>query len=416
MIKRITPSNISGSIATPASKSYAQRAVAIATLAKGESTITNIDLGGDVEAVIKVASELGAKVVLDERAVTISSAADAEPSDSIFIGESGLATRLFTPLISLFDKPITVTGHGSILTRPITMMRAPLEKLGVSFSSNGEYLPVTVCGPMCGGEVEVDGSLSSQFLTGLLISLPYAQKESVLHVHNLQSKPYIDMTIEIMKEFGVEVCHDNYKTFHITNSKGYTARDYAVEGDWSGASALLVAGAVAGEITMTNLSPKSSQADIAIMDALESAGAIITYGDSEVTVSKGELRGYKFDATHCPDLFPALAALAANCRGVSEIKGISRLTHKESDRATVLKELYSKLGIAVTLDNDSDLMIIEGGVITGGVSVNSHNDHRIAMSAAVAALTATSVITIEGAESVNKSYAKFWDDLASVQC
>ncbi len=417
MIIKVKPSNINGAIIAPASKSYAQRAVAIATLANGSSLISNIDFGGDVDAVIKVASEIGAQVKFSERSVEITPCGGVSSPTTIFIGESGLATRLFTPLVSLFNHPITITGHGSILTRPIAMMRVPLEGLNVQFESNGDFLPITVTGPMIGGEIEVDGSVSSQFLTGLLISLPLSINDSTLNVKSLQSIPYIDMTIEIMKHFGVEVSHDNYKTFYVKGNQKYSAANYNVEGDWSGASAILVAGAVAGEVTVSNLSPTSCQADIAIINALESAGADVSFSDAGVKVVKERLQGYGFDATHCPDLFPALVALAANCEGTTVLKGISRLTHKESDRAVVLQEVYGSLGINIELDRSNDLMIIEGGEIKGGITVDSYNDHRIAMSVAVAALNAVGGgIAIDRAESVDKSYAKFWDDLSSLQC
>ena len=415
MIIKINPSNIKGRVISPSSKSYAQRAVAIATLAAGTSRISNIELGGDVEAVINVVADLGAQVDLQDGVVAITPAVEIDSARHISIGESGLATRLFTPLVSLFNKPVTITGHGSILTRPISMMKKPLEGLGVSFESNGDYLPITVTGPMVGGVIDVDGSVSSQFLTGLLISLPLSSQDSQLNVKDLQSIPYIDMTIEIMEYFGVKVSHDNYKTFYIKGNQQYTASNYDTEGDWSGASAVLVAGAVAGKVTISNLSPTSCQADMAIVKALEAAGAIVSFDESGITVSKGKLDGYQFDATHCPDLFPALAALAANCEGETVIRGISRLTHKESDRAIVLQEIYSVLGIKIDLDRDNDLMIIEGGIIQGDVVIDSYNDHRIAMSAAVAALNATGSVTIKRAESVNKSYPKFWEDLSSLQ-
>lgn len=414
MIVTISPSTISGTVSAPSSKSYAQRAIAIAMLANGYSTINGIDKGGDVEAVLAVAESICGDVKLVDRKAIINGGNFDPAQTEIFIGESGLATRLLTPIASLFNYSMTITGHGSILTRPISMMQKPLEELGVKFESNGGYLPIEVCGAMCGGEIEVDGSLSSQFISGLLISLPLCGTDSIIRVKELKSKPYIDMTINIMKLAGVDVINEDYKTFKIKGKQYYNPLKYTVEGDWSGASCLLVAGAVAGEITINGLSPKTDQADAAILQALDYAGAKMSLNFDSVTVSRGNLEGFSFDATHCPDLFPALAILAANCKGRSTIVGTSRLTHKESDRAATIKTLLESLGIEVDLSYD-DAMVITGGNIKGGVTVDSFNDHRIAMAAAVAALTSTAPITIERAEAVNKSYSNFWNDLSQLQ-
>lgn len=414
MVLTISPSTIMGTVYAPASKSYAQRAIAIAMLANGCSTINGIDKGGDVEAVLEVAQNICGDVKLIDRKATISGGDFDSSKREIFIGESGLATRLLTPIASLFNYPITITGHGSILTRPISMMQEPLEQLGVQFESNNGYLPIEVCGAMSGGNIEVDGSLSSQFISGLLISLPMCENDSVVQVKELNSKPYIDMTVEIMKLAGVNIINEEYKTFRIKGKQYYKPIKYSVEGDWSGASCLLVAGAVAGEITISGLMADSKQADAAILKALESAGAKISINNDNITVCSDSLSNFDFDATHCPDLFPALAVLAANCKGTTRIIGTSRLTHKESDRAATIKSLLESLSIKVDLSHP-DTMTITGGEIKGGVTVDSFNDHRIAMAAAVAALNASAPITIERADAVNKSYSNFWDDLSQLQ-
>ncbi|MEG1635817.1 MAG: 3-phosphoshikimate 1-carboxyvinyltransferase, partial [Rikenellaceae bacterium] len=309
MIISISPSLVEGNISAPASKSYAQRAIAIAMLAGGYSTISNIDSGGDVDAVLDIANSMCGGVKLIDKKATIAGG-NFDPSQrEIFIGESGLATRLFTPIASLLSYPITIKGHGSILTRPIDMMQQPLEDLGVRFESNNGFLPLEVYGAMRGGDIEVDGSLSSQFISGLLISLPLVEDDSVIRVKDLKSKPYIAMTIAMMKLAGVEIVNEDYKTFRIKGKQLYKPLKYNVEGDWSGASCLLVAGAVAGEVTINNLSPKTDQADVAILQALDYAGANMSIGFDSVTVRGGDLQGFSFDATDCPDLFPALAVL-----------------------------------------------------------------------------------------------------------
>ena len=403
---------IAGSITAPASKSYAQRAVAAALLAGGETTLTHLDLCNDTRAALDVARRLGASVSHEGTTYTIRSGLNTV-STKLNIGESGLATRLFTPIASLCHMPITINGEGSILRRPIEMMEEPLQALGVEVISNGGYLPISVKGPMRGGEIHVDGSLSSQFITGLLMALPLSPNDTVLHVENLKSRPYVDMTIDLAARFGVAIEHNNYEQFYIAGGQHYTPCTYNIEGDWSGASCLLVAGATAGSITIRNLNHISLQADLAIIEALARAGAEIITTNSSVTVHGGPLHAFEFDATDCPDLFPALAALAASCEGTSVLTGTQRLTYKESNRAETIAEVFGRLGIGVDL-SEENTMRITGGPVSSAV-VDSHNDHRIAMAAAVAALSSDDSVVIEGADAADKSYPNFWNDLDTLR-
>lgn len=403
---------IAGSITAPASKSYAQRAVAAALLAGGETTLTHLDLCNDTRAALDVARRLGASVSHEGTTYTIRGGLNPV-STKLNIGESGLATRLFTPIASLCHMPITINGEGSILRRPIEMMEEPLQALGVEVISNGGYLPISVKGPMRGGEIHVDGSLSSQFITGLLMALPLSPNDTVLHVENLKSRPYVDMTIDLAARFGVAIEHNNYEQFYIAGGQHYTPCTYNIEGDWSGASCLLVAGATAGNITIRNLNHISLQADLAIIEALARAGAEIITTNSSVTVHGGPLHAFEFDATDCPDLFPALAALAASCEGTSVLTGTQRLTYKESNRAKTIAEVFGRLGIGVDL-SEENTMRITGGPVSSAV-VDSHNDHRIAMAAAVAALSSDDSVVIEGADAADKSYPNFWNDLDTLR-
>ena len=381
----------------------------MALLADGESTIGNLELCDDTRSAIHCIEALGAEVTyIDESTIKVRGGF-APRTDNLHIGESGLATRLFTPVASLHNKPMTINGEGTILYRPISMMIEPLRQLGVEVRDGGGFLPIQVCGPMQGGEVSVDGSISSQFLTGLLLSLPMAQSDTTIYVKDLKSLPYVDMTIDTARRFGVEIAHKDYSEFFIEGFQQYQATDYMIEGDWSGAAPMLVAGAVTGEVTVNNMSCLSLQADTAIIKALISAGAEVESTDNTVTVRHRHLKAFEFDATHCPDLFPALAALAANCKGTTTIYGTERLLHKESNRAVTLAEEYAKAGIEIDID-EPNVMRIHGGEIHG-CTIDSHGDHRIAMSMAIAALTADSPITIEGAECVAKSYPSFFDDL-----
>lgn len=403
---------IAGSITAPASKSYAQRAVAAALLAGGETTLTHLDLCNDTRAALDVARRLGASVSHEGTTYTIRGGLNPV-STKLNIGESGLATRLFTPIASLCHMPITINGEGSILRRPIEMMEEPLQALGVEVISNGGYLPISVKGPMRGGEIHVDGSLSSQFITGLLMALPLSPNDTVLHVENLKSRPYVDMTIDLAARFGVAIEHNNYEQFYIAGGQHYTPCTYNIEGDWSGASCLLVAGATAGSITIRNLNHISLQADLAIIEALARAGAEIITTNSSVTVHGGPLHAFEFDATDCPDLFPALAALAASCEGTSVLTGTQRLTYKESNRAETIAEVFGRLGIGVDL-SEENTMRITGGPVSSAV-VDSLNDHRIAMAAAVAALSSDDSVVIEGADAADKSYPNFWNDLDTLR-
>ena len=414
MDKTVSLGSANGTITPPSSKSYAQRAIALALLAEGRTTLRNIEFCKDTRSAISCIEALGAKVsYLDESTIAIDGGLHPV-TDTLMVGESGLSTRLFTPIASLNSTPICIKGEGTLLHRPMMMMIEPLRRLGVEVRDGGGHLPIEVKGPIHGGNIEVDGSFSSQFITGLLLALPLAKEDTTLHVRSAVSTPYIDMTIDTAKRFGVEIMHHegDYSEFYIEGGQKYAPADLAIEGDWSGASTMLVAGAISGRVTVKNLSTLSKQADTAICRALERAGAgIIIEGDS-ITVTKRRLRSFTFDATNSPDLFPALAALAAAAHGQSTIIGTQRLLHKESDRAETIRQEYEKLGIEVDI-SEENVMKIRGGEIHPA-TVFSHNDHRIAMSLAVSALRCKGDVTIENAECVEKSYPTFFEDLESI--
>jgi 3-phosphoshikimate 1-carboxyvinyltransferase len=400
----------------------AQRALVAALLASGASTLRNLTLCSDTEAALGVVRALGAEVGVGADGsyrITSRFPAGVGGGDrrTIFCGESGLLTRIMAPVSALLAAPTEITGHGSLATRPVDMVEAPLRSLGASVRTRAGRLPMLVRGPLGGGEATVDGALSSQLLTGLLMALPLAPSDSLLHVRNLKSRPYVDVTLALLKAFGVAVEHERYELFRIAGRQRYAPCTYGVEGDWSGASCPLVAGAIAGSVTVRNLDLRSAQADREIMAALRLAGANLSVeadggsGLSSVTAARGALRSFAFDATHCPDLFPAIAALAACCDGVSVVRGASRLAHKESNRALTLQQELGALGVAVELQEDA--MLVTGGRISGG-RVRSHNDHRIAMALATVALCADGEVLIEQPESVEKSYPAFWEDLEAL--
>jgi 3-phosphoshikimate 1-carboxyvinyltransferase len=284
-------------------------------------------------------------------------------------------------------------------------------QLEIEINSTKGKLPLQLKGPLQPKDITVDGSLSSQFLTGLLFAFGEAATETVMiSVIDLKSKPYIDLTLDVMAHFGYNIVNDNYERF-IINPKENTENnliEYTVEGDWSSASFLLVAGAIAGSVKLSGVDVHSAQADKAIMKVLDLCGAKINSTKDFIEITKADLHAFEFDATDCPDLFPPMAALAAYCKGTSKIKGTHRLAAKESDRAKTLQDIFGKMGIDIVLQNDE--MIIEGGSIHSA-EVSSHHDHRIAMAAAVAALGADGNITITEADAINKSYPQFFEDL-----
>lgn len=413
MDQSVPRGRVHGSLTPPSSKSYAQRALAVSLLAQGHTVLRKLDFCQDTLSALGCIHTLGAEVIeLDEQTLSIGGGLSPRET-TLHVGESGLASRLFTPIASLAERPIRIVGRGSLLERPMQMMIEPLKRLGVRVEDNRGYLPFEVCGPLRGGETEVDGSVSSQFITGLLLALPMAAIDTTLHVEKAVSTPYLDMTIDTAKRFGVDIFHRDYHEFYIPGGQRYRGLDLTIEGDWSAAAMLLVAGAVAGEVCIENLSALSKQADTAVLDALARAGAEVTIEGDSITAARRELHGFEFDATQCPDLFPALAVLAAAAEGETTLYGTSRLTHKESNRAETIAEEFSKIGIAVDI-SEENIMRIRGGKIHA-TEVESHNDHRIAMALAVAGLISDGVMQIHGAECVAKSYPDFFEQLESIR-
>jgi 3-phosphoshikimate 1-carboxyvinyltransferase len=438
----IHPSIIKGNIQAPASKSSMQRACALALLTKGTTIIPNPGHSNDDMAALEIIRRLGAEVKeVSGQLSVVSGGFPLTTHDlplTINCGESGLSIRMFTPIVALSNQEITINGSGSLLMRPMDFFDEVLPQLGVKVKSNNGKLPLIIQGPLRPANIEVDGSLSSQFLTGLLLayaasssnSFPKGEGELAssvsIKVRNLKSKPYIDLTLDVMKKFGMRMPENrNYEEFIFHSDAGLpthhsppdsyrdTTHDYTVEGDWSGGAFLLVAGAIAGSINVSGLDLTSTQADKAIVDALMLANAGMAMEAKGIKMHPVEMDAFTFDATDCPDLFPPLVALAAYCKGETKIKGVSRLTHKESNRALTLQEEFGKMGVRIELSDD--LMVIHGGNGTRGAHVHSRHDHRIAMALATAALKASGETIIEEAEAVKKSYPDFYEDLGKLR-
>jgi len=410
----IQPSTLSGSIQTNASKSSMQRACAAALLVKGISVIKNPGNSNDDKAALDIIQKLGAVIETNGNELTITSNGVNPIGSEINCGESGLSIRMFTPLVALSIHAITVNGSGSLTTRPMDFFDEILPQLDIKVKSNDGKLPLSIQGPIVPKNIEIDGSLSSQFLTGLLMAYSGSNASNVsIKVNNLKSRPYIDLTLHVMKQFGLKLPENkNYEEFYFaadTHNSASTTHHYTVEGDWSGAAFLLVAGAVAGNITVKGLDVFSTQADKAVLQALMDCGCILSVQPEQIEIGPAPLKAFHFNATECPDLFPPLVALAANCNGKSVIEGTKRLVHKESNRAVTLQEEFEKLGVQIDLQGD--LMIIHGGSGIKSATVHSRHDHRIAMACAVAALKANGPVQIGKADAVNKSYPDFYEHL-----
>lgn len=419
--------SVGGAIDAPPSKSSMQRAVACALLARGESRIKGGELSEDSRAALGAAQALGAKVESEGGIVRVEGSPlfgekaagregkSAEALIELDCGESGLCMRMFAPIAALLGRATKLTGRGTLAARPMGMVEKALATLGGSCSSDSGKAPLFIRGPLKGGLAEIDAGESSQLLTGLLIALPLAADDSELWTARVVSRGYLDLTLDTMRAFGVEGRRNaDYSRFYLSGRQRYQPCDFTVEGDWSGAAFLIVAGALAAResgLAIRGLRPDSSQPDRAVLEASRRAGADLRLEDDVVVIRRGRLEAFEFDAADCPDLFPPLAALASACRGVSALRGVRRLAGKESDRAASLKAVFEALGARVNVDGD--LMTIEGGSLRGG-EVEARGDHRIAMAAATAALAASGEVAIAGSECVAKSWPRFFEDMAGI--
>lgn len=410
-MKWIKPSQIAGTLQAPSSKSMMIRATAMAAHGKAQTRLTNPSYCQDALAGLQVAEGLGAEVERRE-ALTLIKGGKTLKSRQMDCRESGLCLRLFAPLSALRKERITLTGTGTVLSRPMGMIETPLHHLGVECWTNNGFAPLSVKGPLQSGKINVEASVSSQFLTGLLIALPLCEGDSEIIVKDLKSKPYIAMTLALFTSFGITVeASENLDYFRIKGNQSYQGTCYPVEGDWSGAAFLLAAAAICGKITVKNLLIRSKQADKKILDVLEKIGAQVVLTDDTVSVENNGLKPFRFDASDSPDLFPPLVALACSCEGKSILTGAKRLRYKESNRAQALLSVFSKIGAKISLEGDR--LEIQKSRLVGG-AVDSHHDHRIAMACAVAGLTAEKGIQIHGSECVAKSYPDFFRDLKSI--
>ncbi len=410
-MQKFVPNSISiKSITAPASKSFAQRILLAAVLSREHTVVKGYGFSDDVIHIKNVIQQLGAEVIENENALEIIGQ-HHQPNTVLNCGESGLGIRLTTTIASTFNRAFEIIGEGSLLNRPLDQFAKFLPKMGVEVSFSNAGLPIKINGKLKSGNYTVDGGLSSQYISGLLMALPVVNGDSRLTVLNPKSTPYLDITLEVLRLFGITVEHQNYQTFFIEGNQKYLPKtnEIIVEGDWSGAAFWVVYGLIKGEIELLNLNENSTQADKAILKVVELVGSSFSWYNGILTVKKYELKPFEFDATHCPDLFPALVVLAAAIKGKSTILGVKRLAHKESDRGVVLKNEFNKLGLKIELTDDR-MEVWGEGVLNSG-TIDSNNDHRIAMAGAIAAILTPKGVTITNADSVNKSYPEFWKEI-----
>jgi len=414
---KILPSAIKGDFVAPPSKSMMQRACALGLLNCGITTIFNPGNSNDDLAALSIIESLGARVKKYNDSIVIISSGKVNAKPDIFSGESGLSFRLFSIVAAIGSNEFTITGTGSLLTRGMDNLIEVLHALDVTVSSNDGCLPFKINGPIVPKNILIDGSKSSQYLTGLLIAMgSSAELPMTIDVDNLVSKPYIDLTLDMMRFFGYEITHESYQHFHIKPKQKVEENiEISIEGDWSSTSFFLVAGAIHGNINVSGLNINSTQADRMIIDVLNQVGVNYCISNQQIQFSTtNDLKSFAFNATDCPDLFPPLVVLALHCNGTSTIKGVHRLLNKESNRAFTLQTVFSKMGAQIDIVEDE--MIIQGNAVLTGTEVESHHDHRIAMALSIAALSANGETSIVDADAVDKSFPEFYDKLNLLGC
>lgn len=395
----ITPNTLSGEICIPPSKSFSHRALICAALSKGESQITDLLGCEDIDATCEALTALGAEIRTEDGVTYVKGIRNPPKYAEINCRESGSTLRFLIPVAAALGVEAVFTGCGKLPTRPITPYIEEFKKHGVEFIS--AEMPYHIKGKLTSGVFSMPGDVSSQFITGLLFALPLIEGSSTIVMTSpLQSKPYADITIQCMKDHGVETLEFN-GNYTVKGIQEYKASDYNVEGDCSQAAFFAVANQIGSDLTLLGINPNSVQGDRAIFDIIEK---MIKIGDN--------YSGFDIDASDIPDLVPILTVLAAFADGTSYIRGCKRLRIKESDRLESISTVLNSLGANVTIVND-ELEIVGVKELSGGVC-SSFNDHRIAMSLAIASQRCTDKLTITDAECVAKSYPTFFEDFRSI--
>ena len=419
---KIKPGNLKGTIEIPPSKSYSHRAVIAAALAENgkKSKIDNLKFSVDITTTTDIMENWGVEIGRFESALEIiGNGGKVAPRDKyVQCNESGSTIRFLIPVGITSENELVFDGKGKLVDRPLDSYYRIFDKQGLKYETTGGKLPLTVNGKLKPGNYEIDGNISSQFITGLLYALPLLEGDSKLIINkNLESKGYVDLTLEILKLAGIEIVNNDYKSFDIRGNQTYKPFDYTVEGDYSQVAFWIVAGIISAnrdnEVKCFHVNKNSLQGDREIIEIVTRMGAKLEIFDDYVIVKPSKTKGTVIDISQCPDIGPVLTVLAALSEGETRIINGERLRIKESDRITSIKTELNKLGGNVSEEGDS--LIIQGVEgFRGGVTVNAWNDHRIAMSLAIASTRCEREIILEEAESVRKSYPHFWDDFVKM--
>lgn len=406
----IKPQKLRGTIQVPPSKSMAHRAIICASLARGKSTITNIEYSKDIKATISAMKALGTMIFEYDNYLEIDGTTTFLKNNcEIDCHESGSTLRFMIPISIVCEANIHFTGEGRLGKRPLDVYYHIFDEQNIGYLYRENVLDLYIRGRLRGGVFEIPGDVSSQFISGLLFALPLMDEDSKIIITSpLQSKGYIDLTIQMLNQFGIEIENHNYQEFIIQGNQHYHPFDYCVEADFSQAAFYLVAGALGNHVVLKGLNLKSAQGDKEAIDILERMGCQLTVMPEGYQIYPGLLSATTIDGSQCPDIIPIIALACAVSEGVTRIENISRLRIKECDRLSATVEVINQLGgIAKELD---DAMIIEGVSSLNGGSVSSYNDHRMAMMEAIASTVCEDVVVIDNKECVSKSYPRFWED------
>ncbi|OOB78469.1 MAG: 3-phosphoshikimate 1-carboxyvinyltransferase [Epulopiscium sp. Nele67-Bin002] len=415
---KILPTKLTGNIKIPPSKSMAHRAIICASLSTQTSVISGVDYSADIIATIEGMRALGADIVQDGSTLTICGEKllnGGVDNKTIFCNESGSTLRFLVPISLVSHSKVKFTGKGNLGKRPLTSYYNIFDKQNIKYSYEADNLNLQVEGKLSADKFELAGDISSQFITGLLFALPLLESNSEIIITTpLESKGYVDLTLQMMESFGVYVQNNDYKSFIIEGNQTYKATTYEVEGDFSQAAFFLVAGAIGNNVTCTGMNIKSLQGDKMAIDFLREMGVDIQIeGDCISAKNTGVLNGITMSGAECPDIIPVMSVVAALCDGETEIVNAGRLRIKECDRLTATTQELNKIGALIT-ENVNGMKIDGVDEFSGNCMVSSHKDHRIAMSLAIAATRCKQPIILDYPECVEKSYPKFWDDYKAI--
>ena len=418
---KVTPRALKGEVKIPPSKSISHRAIISASLSDGVSKISNVAFSEDITATLEAMKSLGVKVlsILEETKDTSTVTIDGTSkltllSNTIDCAESGSTIRFLMPLVTLTGSKVTVTGRGRLVERPMETFYDIFDKQGIAYETTNGKLPVTIDGVLKSGTFEMAGDISSQFITGLLFTLPLLDGDSkIVITTELESKGYVDLTLDMLKKFDIEVENHDYREFTVRGNQKFLAHDYKVEGDYSQVAFWIVGAILNGEILCKDLDLDSLQGDKVVLDIVKEMGGHIEELDGAILVKKSKTKGTTIDASECPDIIPVLSVLAAVSEGDTRVINGKRLRIKESDRLNSTATIINALGGNV--EELEDGLIIHGvEKLKGGVTLDSYGDHRIAMALGVASAICDEPIVITNSHVVSKSYPNFWEDFAKV--